>query len=401
MAHQNEERSQERIHDVSARRLAREDPATRREEQQQNTAAHQESQADPHYRAQEQQANTTRRQQVGASTHPSFRGFNYQPHNFFNTTDVGALSVECTHCGTLKFPEDTESLCCLKGNVQLEAFPQPQSFLRHLYEGTDSAGRHFLHNIHKYNSAFQMTSFGCNEITMAGFNPSFRVQGQVYHRIGSLVPSAGESPKFSQIYFIDNQQTELATRCGIVDGLRLDIVRGINELLHDNNHYVQLIKVAKEIFEQHDEPANVRVVINKNKRPVGEHARRYNSPMCDEVGVLMSNDNVNNRDIVLHYRDGSLQRISELHRGYDPLQYPLLFSYRTDGWHINLKLANGRKLTTTTEQLLQSNRLFYVINLSNQIHHTVTKEVVAKYLMLNLTNQIHCTITKKLLLSRY
>ena len=90
---------------------------------------------------------------------------------------------------------------------------------------------------------------------------------------------------------------------------------------------------------------NIRVVINENKRPVGEHARRYNSPMCDEVGVLMPNDNVNNRDIVLHYRDGSLQRISELHRGYDPLQYPLLFSYGTDGWHINLKLANGRKLT--------------------------------------------------------
>ena len=176
----------------SAIQLAREDPATRREEQQQNIAAHQESRADPRYRAQEQQANTTRRQQVRASTHPSFRGFNYQPHNFFNTTDVGALSVECTHCGALKFPEETESLCCLKGNVQLEAFPQPQSFLRHLYEGTDSAGRHFLHNIHKYNSAFQMTSFGCNEITMAGFNP-FRVQGQVYHRIGSLVPSAGVS----------------------------------------------------------------------------------------------------------------------------------------------------------------------------------------------------------------
>ena len=69
---------------------------------------------------------------------------------------------------------------------------------------------------------------------------------QVYHRIGSLVPSTGESPKFSQIYFIDNQQTEVATRCGIVDGLRLDIVRGITELLHDDNHYVQLIKVAKK-----------------------------------------------------------------------------------------------------------------------------------------------------------
>ena len=40
-----------------------------------------------------------------------------------------------------------------------------------------------------------------------------------------------------------------------------------------------------------------------------------------------------------------LKRISELHRSYDPLLYPLLFPNGTDGWHVNLKLQNGRKLT--------------------------------------------------------
>ena len=66
---------------------------------------------------------------------------------------------------------------------------------------------------------------------MAGFNPSFRIQGQVYHLIGSMVPTAGESPKFAQIYFIDNRESEVAARCAIVDGLRPDIVASINELL--------------------------------------------------------------------------------------------------------------------------------------------------------------------------
>ena len=47
--------------------------------------------------------------------------------------------------------------------------------------------------------------------------------------------------------------------------------------------------------------------------------------------------------IVLHYRDGGLQHILELHRGYDPLQYPLIFSHGTDGWNINLKLSNSKK----------------------------------------------------------
>ena len=255
------------------------------------------------------------------------------------------LSLQCSNCGALKFEKETDSLCCSKGKVQLDAFPQPQPFLQHLYEGVDSNGKHFLANIRKYNSAFQMTSFGCNEVSMAGFNPSFRIQGQIYHLIGSIIPTQGESPKFAQIYFIDNQESEVATRSAIINGLKPDIIRGINQLLHQTNHYVELFKVAKEIFEQEYTPTNVRIVINETKRPSGEHSRRYNRPLSDEIGVLMPNDATNNRDIVLHYRDGGFKHISELHRGYDPMQYPLLFPDGTDGWHVNLKLRNGRKLT--------------------------------------------------------
>ena len=130
-----------------------------------------------------------------------------------------------------------------------------------------------------------------------------------------------------------------------MDGLKPDIIRGINRLLHESHHYVEVFKVAKEIFEQEAVPTNVKVVINEAKRPSGEHSRKYNRPLSDEVGVLMPNDATNSRDIVLHYRDGGLKRISELHRSYDPLQYPLLFPNGTDGWHVNLKLQNGRKLT--------------------------------------------------------
>ena len=91
--------------------------------------------------------NNTRRQQVSASRLPSLMAINYQPATFYNTTDIGTLSVECSHCGALKFPGETESFCCSKGNVQLEPFPQPQPFLQHLYEGTDSDSKHFLTNI--------------------------------------------------------------------------------------------------------------------------------------------------------------------------------------------------------------------------------------------------------------
>jgi len=33
----------------------------------------------------------------------------------------------------------------------------------------------------------------------------------------------------------------------------------------------------------------------------------YGSSLCDEIGVLMPNHNVNNRDLELYYRDSDLQ----------------------------------------------------------------------------------------------
>ena len=51
------------------------------------------------------------------------------------------------------------------------------------------------------------------------------------------------------------------------------------------NYYIEVFKLAKEIFEQQDNPSNVKIVINENKRPLGENSRRYNSPMSDEIAA--------------------------------------------------------------------------------------------------------------------
>jgi len=52
----------------------------------------------------------------------------------------------------------------------------------------------------------------------------------------------------------------VATRCQIVGGLRSHIVSSINELLHNDNQYVQ-IKLAKEMFEQQDVPTNINPLL--------------------------------------------------------------------------------------------------------------------------------------------
>ena len=147
-----------------------------------------------------------------------------------------------------------------------------------------------------------MTSFGYNEITMPDFNPSFTIQRQVYHCICSLCPSTEDHPKCCQIYFMDNIASQVTNRCNVVDGLVPEVVQNISQILSDNNHYVRILKTAKEVFKQHGNPQSIKVVINEERRPPGEHARRYNSPLSDDIGILMPNDNTHNRDIVLHYR---------------------------------------------------------------------------------------------------
>jgi len=42
------------------------------------------------------------------------------------------------------------------------------------------------------------------------------------------------------------------------------------------------------------------------------------------------------RDIILENRSNSLHRISEIHRAYDALQYPLMFCWGDDGYAINI-----------------------------------------------------------------
>ena len=76
--------------------------------------------------------------------------------------------------------------------------------------------------------------------------PTFKIQGQVNHRIGSLQLQQAEQAKFLQIYFMSDCHTEAQTRCRAVSGLREDIVLTLQEMLQGCKSYVQSFKTALE-----------------------------------------------------------------------------------------------------------------------------------------------------------
>ncbi|KAF8787458.1 Minor histocompatibility antigen H13 like protein [Argiope bruennichi] len=164
-----------------------------------------------------------------------------------------------------------------------------------------------------------MTLFGSGrEIRELGFMPTFKVQGQVCHRIGSLQPQPNEEPKFLQVYFVADKEQQVEQRCRNVRDLKPGIVSQLQEILHRHNSYVRSFKCAMEKITP-----EMKIVIHADKVPSGEHERKFNAPTISEV--ILAGDKHGSRDISLELRSNEIKKIAETHRAYDALQYALIF----------------------------------------------------------------------------
>lgn len=186
---------------------------------------------------------------------------------------IGRMTVRCPHCNAAKFPGETAGMCCANGKVKLPAFESPPDPLHSLIFGMSPTSKHFLSHIQEYNRAFQMTSFGATKIIRDNFMPTFKVitscgisyangnlsriffdvfknsdptsnlishtlqiQGQIYHRAGSLLPFPDADHQFLQIYFIGDEIRELDRRCTIGSHTRQEIVSQLQTFFHQHKN---------------------------------------------------------------------------------------------------------------------------------------------------------------------
>lgn len=244
-------------------------------------------------------------------------GYRYNPLiNYKVETDIGPMNVVCPHCGALKWKGErgNASMCCSDGKVRLPPLQELPELLRSLVvDSTHVHSKHFLSNARAYNSAFMMTSFGVQkEARMEGFQPTFRVQGQIYHLIGSLLPVEGAQEQFLQLYFVSDERSQVAMRMSHFSNLKEDLVRDLQRMLHRVN---PLVKELKTCLDTHiREQDTHQIVIRADRVPRGEHPGRYNAPAVDEVAAILVGEKCPPRDIVLKKRDGALRRIAETHR---------------------------------------------------------------------------------------
>ncbi|XP_057418412.1 uncharacterized protein LOC130712602 [Lotus japonicus] len=238
---------------------------------------------------------------------------------FEEYSDIGDMKYECQYCGALHW--------------------KPPTLLWDLIMGNDVRSREFLANIRSYNSAFAFTSFGGkieSGLNDGGGPPQFVISGQNYHRIGSLLPNVGETPKFAQLYVYDTQN-EIQNRSSHFrnsDGsckLNKSLIEDLLAMVDECNVLVKSFRKVRDFISINPLlRISLRLFRARPKDP-----RVYNLPSVDEVAGLIVGDFDSTdcgRDIVVSSMDGTLRRIHETHTSFLPLQYPLLFPNGEDGY---------------------------------------------------------------------
>ena len=260
------------------------------------------------------------------------------------------MAIRCAHCDALHWIEEriTSSprtrpiftACCSSSKVSLPPLAQPPSPLRDLLEGQTPEAKQFRNHIRKYNNAFAFTSVGAkiDQSMACGGVYTYRLQGELHHLMGSLLPSDGETPKFAQMYIHDTRMQE-DCRLNFTKELHPNILHHLQRMLQDVNPYAQLYENARRRLSTNPTaPLSLRLVTLRNK-----DSRRYNTPTANEVGAIMVGDGTDTeektRDIIVKKKGGPLQRISILHPAYLPMHYVLLFPDGRDGWHPNIPLT--------------------------------------------------------------
>jgi len=137
-----------------------------------------------------------------------------------------------------------------------------------------------------YNSVLKFTSLSAkvDESVTRGTRPySFHIQGEFYHKIGSLCPTEGQCPQFAQLYIHDTK-CEHQNRHAVMPSLDPTTLDRLLTMMHNINPYVEVFKMARDMMAIEGAPMDLklRFIASRTK-----DARRYNVPTANEVATLM------------------------------------------------------------------------------------------------------------------
>ena len=143
-------------------------------------------------------------------------------------------------------------MCCYSGKIKIPKLDNPPPELLHLLSGQEDICKKFRDRICNYNNALAMTSLRCDQdraINRDGGGPFvFKVQGRLYHQIGSLHPQPGSPPVYAQLYIYDPQEAlDFRMNNMANSSLHRPTMQTLQDMLYRRHPGVQMYKQAFEL----------------------------------------------------------------------------------------------------------------------------------------------------------
>ncbi|CAF4947438.1 unnamed protein product [Pieris macdunnoughi] len=207
-----------------------------------------------------------------------------------------------------------------------------------------------------------MASINSNLNTLPPGFFTYRVQGQIYIKTGSLVPLQGHKPQYNHLYIIED---EAALNDRLSDSrnnmCRSNIMRSLQTMLNEFNPFIKIYKKVAAILAEEELKAasenrpkySVSVQFYKHK---SLDLRRYNTPSNNEVAAIFVGENGElplNIDFSVQEYSQHLTTLKSTSPNIDPLAFPLLFPNGELGWHDNLQHREESRTARSRLTMLQ------------------------------------------------
>ena len=185
-------------------------------------------------------------------------------------------------------------MCCFSGKIKIPRLDDPPPELLHLLSGQEDICKKFREHIRNYNNALAMTSLGCDQdraINRDGNGPYvFKVQGRLYHQIGSLLPRPGSSPVYAQLYIYDPQEAlDFRMNNTANSSLHRETMQTLQDMLYRRHPGVELYKQALDLTRNMGPDQQCKIALRFDH---GNDHRRYNLPTdtSNEIAVILPGD---------------------------------------------------------------------------------------------------------------
>ena len=316
-------------------------------------------------------------------THLAFRsqdGERLDPDRPDLCAKIGHMDIVCQYCTALRWSGESEQICCNKGNVQLPLLADPPSPRKSLLTDPTPVARSFRLHIRAYNSALCMASSAAKTKYFDSGIQQLRINGQVAHRMGGLLPPECRASCYSQLFVLDNDgHLNHLMNTPLHEPLNKTILASLMTMLRRCNPYAHSVQRAARL----DAPT-VRLVLDDGD--VADR-RTCNKPRVSECAAFLpeTNEPGSHREIIIRMAGGRLQYINECNHAYDPLYFVLLFPEGEHGWEVGIPHANERPRTTGGNVVHDERRDDQVVKEQNK----VTVLQFAKFYMMQRVNDFN------------